>query len=48
MQASQKRKRWLESMIKAAQSETPAMPWERGARRAVFISSRNKPMSQAA
>ena len=48
MQVTQKRKRWLESMIKAAQNETPAMPWERGARRAVFISSRTKPMTQAA
>ncbi|MCV2894225.1 hypothetical protein [Lentibacter sp. XHP0401] len=47
MQATPKRKRWLENVIKAAQSETTTMPWERGSRRAVFISTR-KPISDAA
>lgn len=40
MQDITKRKRWLDNMIKAAKEETPQMPWQRGQRRAVFISAR--------
>ena len=47
MQATPKRKRWLETMIKAAKEDTTAMPWQRGARRALFISKR-KPVTEAA
>ncbi|WP_439110236.1 hypothetical protein [Lentibacter sp.] len=40
MQDTPKRKRWLDNMIKAAKDETHLMPWQRGQRRAVFISAR--------
>ncbi len=40
MLTTQKRKRWLNNMIAAAKTETTAMPWERGARRAAFIRRR--------
>jgi len=48
MQVPPKRKRWLEAMITAAQSEAPAMPWQRGTRRKAFASARQKHMTQAA
>ncbi len=32
--------RWLTSTLDAAKTETPAMPWARGARRAEMIARR--------
>ena len=40
MQATQTRKRWLDTMIEAARQETTAMPWQHGTRRAAFIAKR--------
>lgn len=40
---AQTQKRWIKSVIKTAQQDTPALPWQRGDRRAAFIASRNTP-----
>ena len=36
-----KQKRWIKSIIETAQSETTAMPWQRGARRALTVTRRS-------
>ncbi len=36
-----KQQRWIKSVIETASKDTPAMPWQRGARRAAFIAKRN-------
>lgn len=41
-----KQRRWIKSAIETAKTETTAMPWQRGARRATFISSRTAPVKQ--
>lgn len=33
--------RFIKSVVETAKSDTPAMPWARGARRAAFIAKRN-------
>lgn len=41
-----KQRRWIKSAIETAKTETPALPWQRGARRTAFITSRNTPAKQ--
>ncbi len=48
MQATHTKRRWLGNMIEAAKADTPAMPWERGARRRAFIARRKLLESMAA
>lgn len=48
MQATQVKRRWMSNMIEAAKADTPAMPWERGARRRAFIAKRKLLEAQAA
>lgn len=40
-------KRWIKSIIKTAQEDTPALPWQRGARRARFVAARKTNSLQA-
>lgn len=44
----EKRKRWIKSIIETAANENTELPWQRGDRRAVFISRRNKPAAAGA
>lgn len=37
-----KQKRWIKTVIETAKTTDKAMPWQRGERRAVFISRRGK------
>ncbi|MDQ2094908.1 hypothetical protein [Rhodalgimonas zhirmunskyi] len=41
-----KQRRWIKSAIETAKTETPALPWQRGARRSTFISSRSAPVKR--
>lgn len=36
-----KNQRFIKSVVAQSKSNTPAMPWARGARRAAFIAKRN-------
>ncbi len=36
-----KNQRFIKSVVAASKTETPALPWARGARRAAFIAKRN-------
>ncbi|WP_170222776.1 hypothetical protein [Marimonas lutisalis] len=36
-----KQPRWINSVIETAKTESTAMPWQRGGRRAAFITKRN-------
>ncbi len=36
-----KQARFIKSIVATASSDTPAMPWARGARRAAFIAARD-------
>lgn len=40
-------KRWIKSIIKTAQEDTPALPWQRGPRRAHFVATRKANSLQA-
>ncbi|UYV36711.1 hypothetical protein N4R57_17205 [Rhodobacteraceae bacterium D3-12] len=40
-------KRWIKSILKTAQEETPALPWQRGSRRARLVATRKTNSLQA-
>ena len=33
-------KRWIKSVIATAQQDSPALPWQRGTRRAAYVAKR--------
>lgn len=37
--------RFIKSVVKTAQSDTPQLPWVRGTRRAAFIAKRDTPVT---
>ena len=40
------KKRFIASVVRTAKSETPALPWERGARRLAVIAERRAPKAK--
>mgnify|MGYP006284591129 CR=1 FL=1 len=42
-----KQPRWMKSAIAAAKTETTALPWQRGSRRARMIARRRAPQAPA-
>ena len=42
-----KQKRWIKSVVETARAETTAMPWQRGARRALTVAQRQNGLLRA-